>query len=204
MSRNEHWNQVYGAKTSDQLSWFQPVPFASFTLLEAAGLNEASCVVDIGGGDSRLVDVLLDRGVTCITVLDVSSAALDRARARIGASAQHVKWVVADVTDAWVVQPVDIWHDRAVFHFLVDHADRARYLENLRGALRPGGHAIFATFASDGPTRCSGLPVMRYSPELLTAELGDDFSLLRSFGDAHETPMGTTQSFLFALFRRKG
>lgn len=202
MSTEEHWNQVYETKQSDALSWFQPAPLTSLTFLAAVGLGTGSCVIDVGGGDSRLVDSLLDRGLDCLTVLDISGAAIARAQTRLGARAPRVSWVVADATAEWAVPSVDFWHDRAVFHFLVEESDRARYVRNLRQGLKPGGYVLMATFAPDGPTKCSGLPVMRHSSESLHHELGADFELVRALVECHTTPMGTTQSFLFALFRR--
>jgi SAM-dependent methyltransferase len=201
MNRKEHWNQVYETKAANEVSWFQLLPMNSMGLLDLAGLTPGSSVIDVGGGDSRLADALLDRGLQCVTVLDISGSAIARAQERLGSRASSVSWIVADVTGAWTVPPVDIWHDRAVFHFLVDRTDRVRYVANLRKALKPGGSAIIATFAPDGPVKCSGLPVMRYSAESLGAALGADFELLQSFVDAHQTPMGTTQSFLYAAFR---
>jgi SAM-dependent methyltransferase len=202
MSTEEHWNQVYETKQSDAVSWFQPVPLTSLTLLAAAGLGSDSCLIDVGGGDSRLVDSLLDRGLDCLTVLDISGAAIARAQTRLGARASQVSWIVTDVTTEWAVPSVDFWHDRAVFHFLVEESDRTRYVRNLRRGLKPGGHVLIATFAPDGPTKCSGLPVMRHSSESLNHELGADFGVVRALVEAHTTPMSTTQSFLFALFRR--
>ncbi|MGH9159106.1 MAG: class I SAM-dependent methyltransferase [Vicinamibacteraceae bacterium] len=158
--------------------------------------------MDVGGGDSRLVDHLLARGAACVAVLDISRAALERARHRLGGDASRVRWLVADVTGDWQVQPVDIWHDRAVFHFLTEAGDRARYLAHLRQAVPIGGHVIIATFALDGPERCSGLPVARYSAETLAAQLGSGFALLETLNERHLTPAGTTQSFCWTLFRR--
>ena len=202
MSAQEHWNHVYETKSSDAVSWFQPEPHTSLKLLDAAGLNRSSCVIDVGGGDSRLVDTLVDRGVECVTVLDISAAAIARARTRLGSRASSVNWIVADVTTEWTVAPQNFWHDRAVFHFLVEERDRTRYVERLGRVLTPGGHAIIATFAPDGPTKCSGLPVMRYSAESLQTALGPEFLLVQSLVDPHATPMGATQSFLFAVFRK--
>jgi SAM-dependent methyltransferase len=160
-------------------------------------------VIDVGGGDARLVDALLSRGVTCVSVLDVSATALSRARARLGHCADTVQWIEADVTDpGWQIAPVDFWHDRAVFHFLVGEPDRGRYLERLRSALRVGGSVILGTFAPGGPQKCSGLPVQRYSPEALSAVLGAGFTLLESLTDVHQTPFGTTQLFQWCGFRR--
>jgi trans-aconitate methyltransferase len=156
MSRATHWNGIYGTKSDLDVSWFEPRPDVSLRLMDAAGVTPATRVIDIGGGDSRLVDALLARGLRDVTVLDVSGAALDRARARLGPAASIPTWIEADVTSDWKAAPVDIWHDRAVFHFLVDPHDRARYVERLREILEVGGTAIIATFAADGPTTCSG------------------------------------------------
>ena len=202
MSSPEHWNHLYETKPSDAVSWFQPAPTTSLSLLDLAGLNSSSCVIDIGGGDSRLVDALLDRGVGCVTVLDISAAAIARAQARLASRASHVNFIVADVTAQWTVPPVDLWHDRAAFHFLVEESDRALYVRNLCGSLKPGGHVLIATFAPDGPAKCSGLPVMRYSAKLLASQLGSEFELVRSLVELHTTPAQATQSFMFALFRR--
>lgn len=201
MPLNDHWNHVYTTKESTAVSWFQQTPDSSLKLLETAGLTGDPSLIDVGGGDARLVDALLDRGMDRVTVLDISAAAIARARARLGTRAGRVNWIVADVTTDWTSPPVDLWHDRAVFHFLVDAADRARYVANLRRTLKPGGHAVIATFAPDGPTKCSGLPVMRYSPESLKSEVGPGFELVQAFVQPHETPMGTTQSFVYTLFR---
>lgn len=148
------------------------------------------------------MDHLLARGAECVAVLDISSAALDRARQRLHDDANRVRWLVADVTGDWQVQSVDIWHDRAVFHFLTDAGDRAQYLAHLHQAVTIGGHVIIATFALDGPERCSGLPVARYSAETLAAQLGSDFALVDTFNEQHQTPAGAMQSFCWTLFRR--
>lgn len=203
MSNQEHWNHIYETELSEGVSWFQPTPTTSVRLLDLAGLAPTLSVIDIGGGDSRLVDALVDRDVAHVTVLDISATAIARAQARLGPRASRVNWIVADVRDEWAVPSVDLWHDRAVFHFLVDAADRASYVRRLRDGLKPGGHVVISTFAPDGPTKCSGLPVMRHSSDSLAHELGSDFALVHSFVEPHPTPMGTTQSFLFALFRRQ-
>ena len=201
MERQQHWDRVYTRRASDELSWFETEPAISLRLLDAAGLHRDSCVLDVGGGDSRLVDALLARGLRCLTVLDISAAAVDRAKARLGASAGIPTWMVADVTGDWSLPaPVDVWHDRAVLHFLTDAADRARYVEHLRAALKPGGTALIATFAPDGPERCSGLPVVRYSPAALAELLGPSFTLVESLGHVHVTPAGVRQSFQYARF----
>ncbi len=200
-SRANHWNRVFTTKAENEVSWFEAVPTVSLRLLESAGLTKSSCVLDIGGGDSHLVDHLLQRGLRCVVVLDVSSAALDRARRRLGPAAGVVTWIEADVTGAWSIAPVDLWHDRAVFHFLTMPEDRQAYRERLIGVLKPGGTAIIATFAADGPERCSGLPVMRYSPESLARELGPRFEAIESVAHTHTTPWGSPQSFQYSRFR---
>ena len=202
MEREQHWNRIYSTKGDDQVSWFEPLPAISLKLMAAAGLNEDTCVVDIGGGDSRLVDHLAGQGLDCLAVLDVSGAALDRAKSRLGALGSSLEWIEADVTSDWSLKPMDIWHDRAVFHFLTDPDDRARYRRHLLETLKRGGSAIVATFGLDGPEKCSGLPVIRYSPETLSEELGDALELVESVVHAHQTPWGATQSFQYSRFMR--
>jgi trans-aconitate methyltransferase len=202
VDRRAHWDEVYSTKGERDVSWFEDVPARSIEMLDAAGLTPASCVLDVGGGESHLVDHLLARGLRCLAVLDVSTAALERARARLGSAAAEVQWIVADVAGAWSASPVDIWHDRAVFHFLTTPQDRAHYRAHLMGTLKRGGSAIMATFGPDGPQTCSGLPVMRYSPESLAQELGPAFALAESRAWVHTTPWGATQSFQYARLTR--
>jgi SAM-dependent methyltransferase len=202
MERQQHWNTVYGGKGEQDVSWFEAVPGISLRLLDAAGLSPDSCVLDVGGGDSRLVDHLLARGVSCLAVLDISATALQRCRSRLGASASVPIWIEADVTGDWALKPMDMWHDRAVFHFLIARADRDRYRERLLSTLKPGGSAIIATFAADGPEKCSGLPVRRYSPRTLAAELGERFALVESASHVHTTPWGSTQPFQYSRLER--
>ena len=157
-------------------------------------------MIDIGGGDSCLVDHLLARNLRCVTVLDVSRAALDRARARLGNRASKARWIEADVTGSWSSPPVDVWHDRAVFHFLTEAGDRARYVAHLRDVVKPRGTVIIGTFALDGPERCSGLPVCRYDAAGIGAELGAGFSLVEAVPESHHTPTGSVQQFNYARF----
>ena len=203
MDREEHWQRVYTTKGEQDTSWFEQVPTVSLRMLDAAGLTPESCVVDIGGGESRLVDVLTARGLDCLAVLDGSVAALARAQMRMGPAGQIPTWIAADVTGAWSLKPMDIWHDRAVFHFLTTPEDRARYKRHLLDTLKPGGAAIVATFAPDGPEKCSGLPVQRYSPEQLLAELGPRFALCDARTHLHTTPWGSTQSFQYSRLQRR-
>lgn len=200
MEPRDHWNRVYTTKSDEQVSWFEPLPTVSVQMLKAAGVTAESCVLDVGGGDSRLVDYLVAEGLDCVAVLDVSGAALARAKTRIGSRADLLMWIEADVAAAWTLKPMDIWHDRAVFHFLMDAHARERYREHLLEVLKPGGSAIISTFAPDGPEKCSGLPVARYSPDALAAELGPALRLIESQPHTHTTPWGTIQSFQYSRF----
>lgn len=202
--RKAHWEAVYTTKGENEVSWFQDDPAPSLELINLARPTKESHIVDIGGGASRLVDRLLARGFAHVSVLDISAAALDVAKARLGERASSVQWIVADVTTWRSAQQFDIWHDRAAFHFLVDPKDRAAYIARMKQAVRPGGHAIIATFAIDGPEKCSGLPVNRYDPAELARELGEDFVLIESRRHDHATPWNSNQRFQFSLFRRQG
>jgi SAM-dependent methyltransferase len=202
MELRDHWNRVYTTKSDEQVSWFEPLPAVSVQMLKAAGVTPESCVIDVGGGDSRLVDYLVEEGLDCIAVLDVSGAALARAKTRIGSRADLLMWIESDVAAAWSLKPMDVWHDRAVFHFLTDAHARERYREHLLEVLKPGGSAIISTFAPDGPEKCSGLPVARYSPETLAAELGPPLRLIESQPHSHTTPWGTPQSFQYSRFMK--
>jgi SAM-dependent methyltransferase len=199
-----HWETLYATKGERDVSWFEALPAVSLQMIEAAGITSESCVLDVGGGDSRLIDLLVARGLTCLAVLDVSAAALQRTRTRLGESASSVIWIEADVASAWSLKPMDVWHDRAVFHFLTNSEDRARYRTHMHQTLKPRGTVIIATFAFDGPEYCSGLPVMRYSPESLAEELGEEFALVESWPHVHQTPWGRTQSFQYSRLMRSG
>ncbi|MBA3295590.1 MAG: class I SAM-dependent methyltransferase [Acidobacteria bacterium] len=202
MQRKEHWERVFTTKGEQDVSWFEALPAISIQMLEAAGLARDTCVLDVGGGDSRLVDHLAARGMDCLAVLDVSRSALERAQSRLGDAATVPVWIESDVTGDWSLKPMDIWHDRAVFHFLVDAEDQARYLAHLRDVLKPQGAVIIATFAPDGPETCSGLPVARYSPESLADRLGSAFTLMESRHHVHQTPWGAAQTFQYSRFVR--
>jgi SAM-dependent methyltransferase len=202
LERQQHWETVYRTKGEQEVSWFEALPEISLSMLDAAGATAESCVLDVGGGDSRLVDALVGRRFSCLAVLDVSEAALERSQRRLGQSGTHVKWLATDVTSEGALDPVDVWHDRAVFHFLVDRSDRQRYMDRLLSTLKPGGTAIIATFAGDGPERCSGLPVRRYSPEALAAEVGERLALIDTIAHQHSTPWGSRQSFQYSRFVR--
>jgi len=202
MGRAEHWEHVYQTKGPDQVSWFQAEAHLSRQLIETLAPARSHSIIDIGAGASTLVDGLLDAGYGALTVLDLSPAALRVARARLSSRATRVEWLAADVLEASLpVQAFDVWHDRAVFHFLTGAADRRRYVEQVLCAVRPGGLVIVATFAEDGPTRCSGLDVARYSPAQLHAEFGTPFALLESHREVHTTPSGATQAFTYCACR---
>jgi ubiquinone/menaquinone biosynthesis C-methylase UbiE len=203
-SPREHWERVYGARAEDEASWFQAHPAVSLQLVDRARVGSEARIVDVGGGASRLVDALLDAGFRHVAVLDIAEGALATARRRLGARAAAVTWIAADVTSWEPGAPFDLWHDRAVFHFMTRQEEREAYRATLRKAVRPGGQAIIATFSTSGPDRCSGLPVMRYEPDTLAAELGTGFLLLDSVRDEHVTPAGKVQSFLFTRFARLG
>ena len=201
--RQAHWRKVYKEKGEKQVSWFQEKPALSLELIHGVGPKPNSAIIDIGGGASRLVDVLVSEGYRDLTVLDLSDDAVAIARSRLAELAVMVKWIVADVTEWEPSRQYDLWHDRAAFHFLTEAADRAAYLDHMRQAIRPGGQAIIATFAIDGPDRCSGLPVMRYDATLLSAVLGRAFALIGTRRQDHTTPTGGVQRFLFSVFRRE-
>jgi len=202
--RQVHWENVYTTKGENEVSWFQQSPAPSLELIVQVGAVSNSAIIDIGGGASRLVDHLVDQGFADVTVLDLSSAALETARARLGARAGRVHWLVADATIWEPVKRYDIWHDRAAFHFLTDEKDRAAYIERLTRGLKAGGHAIIATFALDGPEKCSGLPVARYDAASLAQTLGPGFRPVHTQRHEHATPWGSHQVFQFSVFRREG
>jgi len=202
MDRKAHWEGVYAAKGESEVSWFQVEPALSLELIRAV-CPARGRVIDVGGGASVLVDRLLNSGFEHVAVLDVSRSALDKARARLGERADAVRWIEADVTMAEDLGEFDVWHDRAVFHFLTDPADRQRYVKLARRSISPGGHLIIASFADDGPKRCSDLDVCRYDGRSLAAELGDAFSLVRERTETHVTPWGSTQAFFYGGFRRQ-
>lgn len=203
MNAKTHWEHIYESKAPTQVSWYQEHAGFSLQYIQNSGIRKTSHIIDVGGGASTLVDDLLADGFQNITILDVSGSALALARQRLGAYASHVDWIEADITQAALPhQAYDVWHDRAVFHFLTQAADRQRYVETVRDAVRTGGHIILATFAPDGPTRCSGLDVIRYSPDSLHNEFGDGFELMDSTQETHHTPFGTEQKFMYCYCRK--
>ena len=202
--RQAHWQNVYTTKAETDVSWFQESPAPSLDLIRAMGATAGTSIIDVGGGASRLVDALLHEGFDRLTVLDLSEQALTATKARLGAAANKVRFLVADVTTWEPEETYDLWHDRAAFHFLTEAKDRAAYAVRVEKAVQPGGHVIIGTFALDGPERCSGLPVQRHDAASIGAVLGDDFVLIDTRRHDHLTPAGNVQRFQFSSFRRKG
>jgi SAM-dependent methyltransferase len=202
MDPKSHWERVYHSKLPTQVSWYQPHALRSLSLIRRFSPPPDGAIIDVGGGASTLIDDLLDAGYHDLTVLDLSATALAESRARLGTRANEVRWIEADILVAPLPKAgYKVWHDRAVFHFLTAPADRARYVAQVRQAVRPGGFVLVATFADDGPTRCSGLEVNRYSPGALHDEFGAPFRLLTSEREEHVTPGGVRQAFIYCLCR---
>lgn len=203
VAKQKHWDSVYGSKAITDVSWYEPQPEKSFELIRRAAIEFTDAIIDVGGGASFLVDDLLEAGYRDVTVLDVSATVLDKLRERLGAKAPRVTLLHQDVTAFEPERHYALWHDRAVFHFLVERADRERYVHALRRGLRPDGHLVMATFGPSGPERCSGLPTMRYDEAALAAELGPDFKLIESSLSIHHTPWHAPQEFLYCRFTRQ-
>lgn len=204
-AKKGHWENVYQTKAADAVSWFQPHAECSLRLIRNNIAGDAARVIDVGGGASTLVDDLLAAGFPQPTVLDLSAAALAAARQRLGGRAAQATWIEGDITTVALPRHAyDVWHDRAVFHFLTDAADREAYVRQVLHAVKPGGLVIVATFAEDGPEKCSGLPVMRYRPDDLHAEFGQPFVLLGHEKEAHQTPGGAVQQFVWCYCRKQG
>lgn len=204
-ARQSHWQSVYASKSETQTSWYRPHLDHSLHLLDGLALPPDAPLIDVGGGRATLVDDLLARGHVDVTVLDLAAAALDDARQRLGADAARVHWLCADILEADLpAARYALWHDRAVFHFLAEPAARAAYLAQITRALRPGGHAIIATFAADGPARCSGLPVQRYAADALAACFAAHFECVGDSREEHRTAAGALQPFTYVLLRKRG
>lgn len=199
--RRDHWQKIHITKSTDAVSWFQRSLEPSLKMMESLGITAPAHVIDVGGGASALVDELVERRFE-VTVLDIADTALAVSRERLGEKAGGVDWQVGDITQWQPNDRYDVWHDRAVFHFLTEAADRSRYLTALKSGLKSGGFAIFATFAEDGPEKCSGLPVRRYSADSLASEIGPEFTLAEQARETHSTPWGSAQSFTWTGFRR--
>jgi SAM-dependent methyltransferase len=197
-----HWQDVYGRREPAQVSWFEPVPATSLAWITKANLPADAAILDAGGGVSTLAGELVGRGYGDVTVADISTSAIERAKTELGGVGERITWIQADLRSHGFDRRYDLWHDRAVFHFMVDDGDRDGYLAVLHSAIRPGGHLILATFGPEGPTECSNLPVQRYSAEQLSDLLAVDFKLIDSQLTTHRTPSDLRQQFLYAHFRR--
>ncbi|MGQ3053044.1 MAG: class I SAM-dependent methyltransferase [Roseateles sp.] len=197
-----HWDNVYGSKAADAVSWYAPHLAESLVYIQRTAVGKAASIIDVGGGESTLVDDLLDAGYTGVTVLDISDKALEVCRGRLAERAAQVKWLAADILQhRFARHSLDVWHDRAVFHFLTDPAQRQAYVQQVTHALKPGGFAIVGTFGPEGPTQCSGLSVARYSPDGLHGEFGGRFQLLDHGVSIHRTPWDTAQQFVYCYCR---
>jgi SAM-dependent methyltransferase len=202
MNVETHWEKIYRAKAPDAVSWYRAHLETSLALIEKAAPRRSASIIDVGGGESTLVDDLLVRGYEHITVLDVSRTAIDVTKRRLGQAAEGVLWIAGDITKVELAPSAfDAWHDRAVFHFLTSVEQRIAYVQQVARAVKPGGHVLVSTFGPEGPTKCSGLEVVRYDADSLHAEFGVRFRLLDSIKESHNTPFGTTQQFLYCLCR---
>lgn len=203
MNRQQHWESIYQTKGRDEVSWFREHLDTSLWMITNTGAGKDTAIIDVGGGNSTLVDDLIDAGFVDVSVLDISSKAIANSKVRLGARATEVNWIVSDITTVDLPKNYyDVWHDRAVFHFLTDEEDRRKYVELVKHSLIDGGHIIVASFSLDGPKKCSGLDIVRYSPETMHDEFGESFRLVESIGEAHQTPFGTTQDFVYCYCRK--
>jgi len=202
MDARSHWENVYTTKAPEAVSWYRPHLEKSLEIVQKIAPDRSVAIVDVGGGESTLADDLLARGYQNVAVLDVSPTAIDVTKRRLGRAADSVQWIVGDITSAELPSSAyDVWHDRAVFHFLTEKEQRAAYARQVARGVKPGGYVLVSTFGPEGPTKCSGLEVVRYDAESLHAEFGVRFRLLESLKELHETPLGTTQQFLYCLCR---
>ncbi|MCX6273884.1 MAG: class I SAM-dependent methyltransferase [Bacteroidetes bacterium] len=202
-TRKEHWEKVYQTKTSREVSWTQELPKTSLDFVHSFHLPKSASIIDVGGGDSKLVDYLLDEGYVHISVLDISAKAIEKAKQRLGEKANQVTWIVSDITEFHPEESYDCWHDRATFHFLTGADEVNSYLITARKAILPGGGMIIGTFSDKGPKTCSMLDVHQYTEEELKNELSNGFEKIKCITEDHITPFNTTQNFLFCSFRRK-
>jgi len=203
MTQQKHWDRIYGQKGAEGVSWYRPHLDRSLEFIDSATLSKCAAILDVGGGTSTLVDDLLARGYSDVTVLDISPSAVERAKQRLGSRAERVTWIVGDITRVELPEHrFDIWHDRAVFHFLTDPLARERYVAAVQYALKPNGHVLVATFGLEGPERCSGLPVVRYSSEGIHAQFGPGFTKIGSATEVHPTPAGLEQEFVYCFCKR--
>jgi 2-polyprenyl-3-methyl-5-hydroxy-6-metoxy-1,4-benzoquinol methylase len=200
--RKKHWENVYQTKELKEVSWYQPTPITSLDFIKEFNVPKTAKIIDIGGGDSFLVDSLLDLGYTDVTVLDISSAAIERAKQRLAEKAQNVKWIVADAAAFNPIEKYDFWHDRAAFHFLTDEQDISSYLKIAEQNINSSGVLVIGTFSEDGPKKCSGINIKQYSESSMTERLKALFEKINCIRVEHHTPFDTTQNFVFCSFRK--
>ena len=203
MNTKSHWEKVFTTKKDSDKSWYEVYPATSINLISELGLARNSSIIDVGGGDSHLVDALLKKEFSDITVLDISDPALQNAKSRLGKKANEVNWIVSDVLNFSPTRQYDCWHDRAVFHFITAQRDIHVYINKMIASIKPGGHLILATFSENGPDKCSGLPVTRYSQQEMTALLAPYFEKIKCIEDSHVTPFNTVQPFTYCGFSKK-
>ncbi len=203
LDRKSHWENIYKQKELYEVSWYQPVPQTSLDFIEDLNINTSSNIIDIGGGDSFLVDSLINKGYQNLTVLDISQAAIERAKIRLGEKASRVKWIVSDITQFQPKEEYDLWHDRAAFHFLTSEIETEKYLEVARRSIKINGKLIISTFSDQGPTKCSGIEIHQYSREQLVRRFTPDFEKLTCINLNHITPTGSNQNFTFCSFRKR-
>ena len=201
LERKKHWETVYKTKNPNEVSWTQDVPKTSLAFIESFGLDKYAKIIDIGGGDSKLVDYLVAQGFENITVLDISEKALEKAKCRLGEKAKKVNWIVTDILDFKTTETYDVWHDRAAFHFLTTEEEIEKYKSIVGNSVRK--YLVIGTFSENGPLKCSGLEISQYSEEKLALTFKDNYDKIESVFEDHETPFGTTQNFLFVSFRKK-
>lgn len=201
--RKSHWETIYSTKQLNEVSWYQPTPETSLNFIKALDVPKSASIIDVGGGDSFLVDNLLDLGYTDITVLDISQKAIERAKKRLGERGKNVKWIEADVSKFNPTQTYDLWHDRAAFHFLTDEREIKNYIQSAEKGIKQSGKMIIGAFATDGPTKCSGIEVTQYSEDSLPERFNNQFKTIDCQKLSHRTPFDTIQSFVFCTFQKK-
>ena len=201
--RKKHWNRVYEKNLPNEVGWYQDYPKMSLKLIAITEIGADGSIIDIGGGTSKLPGILLDQGYKRLTVLDISGKSIEKAKIQLAENSNRITWIEADVTKFNFKEKFDVWHDRAVFHFLTEVEGRKGYINSLNQALRLNGHLVIGTFGLDAPPKCSGLPVVRYEPETLHHELGNNFDLAETFFENHVTPSGVRQKFIFCRFIKR-
>lgn len=201
-NQKQHWDSIYKKNKPDELSWYQDYPQLSLKLIGKTGVGLDAEIIDIGGGTSKLIGILVDQGFRKLTVLDISSESIEKAKSQFGDKSKQITWIEEDITSFNPPHSFDIWHDRAVFHFLTNINDRKKYIESVIRAVNSGGHMIISTFGLEGPPKCSGIKVVRYSAESLSEEFGNNFRLVESFSEVHDTPSKVQQNFIYCRFKK--